>query len=122
MFAAFLIFVALSGCDSNNNDNAIATEFRVRYEVIGSCDVVAVVGYTVNGGGADGASVTIPWSVELDINAPTPFTAVSLGAVCAGQGATNTITAKIFVDGDERGSRTDSGTGILDINVTITLN
>ena len=122
-FATFLIFIALSGCDSNNNDdNGFATEFRVRYELTGSCDVVAVVGYTVNGGGATGDSVTIPWSLELDIDAPTQFTAVALSAICAGQGANNTITAKIFVDGNERGSQTASGTGNLNANVTIILN
>ena len=121
-FLNFLIFVAGSGCDSNDDDHGFKTEFRVRYEVTRSCDFIAVVGYTLIGGGATGDSITVPWSLQSDIDVPTPFTAVALSATRAGQGAKIAITTKIFVDGSERGSQKALGTGSLNVNVAITLN
>lgn len=89
--ATFVCLFALSGCDSNGDDNidanGIETEFHVRYLVVGSCDLATAVGCTLDG-----------------------------------RGGNNSITAKIFVDGIERGSQTDSGTGDLNVNVGVTLN
>jgi len=124
--ATLVCLFALSGCDSNGNDNidtnGIETEFHVRYLVVGSCDFATAVGFTLNGGGDTADSIVLPWAVELDIDAPTPSTSIVLWAKCAGRGGNNSITAKIFVDGIERGSQTDSGTGDLHVNVGVTLN
>lgn len=120
-----LFFLALSGCDSNSNNNGnngSKTEFRVEYVVTGSCDGIIAVGYTVNGGGSAGASVTLPWSFETDFNAPIPFTAVAIAATCASQTGNNSLTAKIFVDGKEKGSQTGSAVGSISVNVAVILN
>jgi len=89
--ATLIRLFARSGCDSNGDDNidanGIETEFHVRYQVVGSCDLATAVGCTLNG-----------------------------------RGGNNSITANIFVDGIERGSLTDSGTGDLHVNVGVTLN
>jgi len=121
-----LFFLALSGCDSNSNNdngnNGFQTEFHVRYEVTGSCSGVIAVGYTINGGGTSGASVTLPWSFETDFNAPTPFTAVAIAASCAGPTGNNSLTAKIIIDGKEKGSQTGSAVGNVSVNVAVILN
>ncbi|GMQ81955.1 MAG: hypothetical protein BMS9Abin05_1393 [Rhodothermia bacterium] len=124
---AILFFLALSGCDSNNNNdnngnNGFRTEFRVRYEVTGSCSGILAVGYTINGGGTSGESITLPWSFETDFNAPIPFTAVAIAASCSTLTGNNTLTAKIIVDGKEKGTQTSSAVGNVSVNVAVILN
>jgi hypothetical protein len=120
-----LLAVVSFGCDSggnnDNGDNNGNTSFRVKYEVTGSCDHILAVGYTINGG-ADGATPTLPWSHEETIAAPTPFTAVALSVSCSGNGANNSITAKIFVDGNQRDAKSASGTGTISVSASTLLN
>lgn len=120
----FLLFLA--GCDSSGpDDGPDQTEFLVRYELTGTCAGIQAYAYNVTtGGGTNGSSgvLTLPWSHEHTVSAPTSPTATALSATCQGaNGAAQTLTGRILVDGEVRGSQTAEGTNTISVTIGVPL-
>lgn len=125
LLAASLLLV---GCDSSEDEgpDRQRTEFLVRYEVSGVCTGIRAIAYNVTSGSGsyNGSSGTfeLPWSFEQTVSAPTSPTATALAATCApANGATHSLTARILVDGELRGSQSTQGTETISVNVGVAL-
>ena len=121
-----LLFL-LSGCDSSEDDGPgpQQTEFLVRYELTGVCTGIRSVAYNVTtGGSSNGGSATfeLPWSFEHTVSAPTSPTATALAATClASNGTAHSLSARILVDGQVRGSQSAEGTDNISVSVGVSL-
>lgn len=116
----------LSGCDSSESDpDPDQTEFLVRYELSGTCFGIRSLAYNVTSGtGTNGGSATfeLPWSFEQAVTAPTSPTATALSATCVGSnGAPQSLTGRILVDGQERATQTNAGTTQISVTVSTLL-
>lgn len=119
----------LMGCDSNDSDadadptpDPQQTEFLVRYELTGVCLGIRSVAYNVTSGSTTttggGAAFTLPWSFEHTVSAPTSPTATALAATCRGSdGASQSITGRIIVDGEERATQTAEGQDQISLSI-----
>lgn len=97
----------------------------MRYEVTGVCTGIRAIAYNVTGdGSSNGGSgaFDLPWSFEHMVSAPTSPTATAVAATCApANGATHSLTARILVDGEVRGSQSTEGTNTISVNVGVAL-
>jgi len=121
-FALLLTAGCDSGGNNNDDDNNTKTQFKVKYEVTGSCDNIMAVGYTVNGGGATGDTAALPWTHVEDFTVTGPFTAVALSASCSSTGAINSLTARLLVDDVVRDTKSVTGMATISISVSTLLN
>lgn len=123
IFALTLFF---TGCDSSGDDpDPQRTEFLVRYELTGTCNGIQVFAYNVTtGGGTNGSSGTFtpPWSFEHTVSAPTSPTATAISATCQGaNGAPQSLTGRILVDGVERAAQTNEGSNQISVTLSVLL-
>ena len=118
---------ALAGCDSSEDEgpDRQRTEFLVRYEVTGVCTGIRAIAYNVtssSGNNSGSGAYDLPWSFEHVVAAPTSPTATAVAATCApANGATHSLSARILVDGEVRGSQTAEGTNTISVNVGVAL-
>ena len=124
LLTASLLF---TGCDSSDpsDPDPQRTEFLVRYELTGTCFGIRSVAYNVTSGtGTNGGSATfdLPWSFEQTVTAVTSPTATAMSATCVGaNGAAQSLTGRILVDGQERATQTNEGTTQISVTISTLL-
>jgi hypothetical protein len=122
-----LLPVLLAGCDSDDPDDPDPqqSQFVVRYELTGTCFGIRSVAYNVTSGtGSNSGSGTfeLPWSFQQTVTATMSPTATAMSATCVGaNGAAQTLTGRILVDGQERAMQTNAGTTQISVTLSTLL-
>ena len=125
-FALCAFALLLTGCDSGGEGpDPQQSEYDVRYELTGECSGIRVFAHNVtssNGTSGNSGAFTLPWSYEHTVSAPSSPTATALSATCQGtNGAAQTLTGRILVDGVERAAQTNEGTSQISVTLSVVL-